>query len=118
MLLNEFFGKAETPKLDDKDKFEENQLQDDVFEYIINQDDLHKKYVMPIAKEIYASKSKERDPKVWLPLVNKGCLKFYKERNMSEDPNDVFDKELRRELCHRFAEHFHEDILKDEYKLG
>jgi hypothetical protein len=117
MLLNEFFGKAQGLNGTDKHKFKEEQLMDDVFEYILNQDDLHKKYFLPAAKKIKIEKSKEHDPQVWLPLVNHGCMKFYKERELIDDPKDLFNKEVRKKLCQRFAKHFHEDIIKDEYKV-
>ena len=117
MLLNEFFGKLNASDGTDKNKFEENQLMDDVFEYILNQDDLHKKYFLPAAKEVRIKKSKELDTKAWEPLVNHGCMKFYKERELIDDPKDLFNKEIREKLCQRFAKHFHKDIHDGEYKV-
>ena len=118
MLLNEFFGKVNAGDHESKNKFNENQLVEDVFEYILNQDDLHKKYFLPAAQVVLVKKSKERDPKVWENLVNQGCMKFYKEHKLIEDPHDLFNPKVRERLCREFAKHFHEDILKGEYRIG
>jgi hypothetical protein len=116
MLLNEFFGKSQTHDVTDKNKFREEQVMDEVFEYILNQDDLHKKFFLPTANKV--KNTKKDDPKLWEPLVNHGCMKFYKEKEIIEDPRDLFTKKMREKLCQRFAKHFHDDIRKDEYKLG
>lgn len=129
MKLLEFFGKPievfdVESKTDDKDeKFklapeEKSHLEQDVFEFIINNDDLHKKFFLPLAMKISKQPTKLHHPKIWLPMVNKGCLEFYRENKMLGDPLDIFDKELRATLCKKCADHHHKNILIGEYDLG
>ena len=126
MKLYEFFGKINHNPNEDKDnqdpqalgKEEEQELADNVFWYILDNDELHKKFFMPISKELkkkYAdtTDNASRDWKVWLPMVNSGCMKFYKERNLEQHPSDAFGKEFRRDICKRLEDHYHEAIEKD-----
>lgn len=131
MKLYEFFGHF-NPKLDqdaDKDPQslsheEEDQLIDQLFWYILDDDDLHKRYFMPIAsklKKIYDSESKQddlHDWKVWIPMVNKGCVEYFEKHDIKGDPRDIFSKEFRKDLCVKLADHYHSDIAKGEYQLG
>ena len=130
MKLYEFFGNIERD-LDKDDRAPDNlklekeqELSDNLFWFILDHTDLHKEFFMPIAKKlkkIYDSKSKKddlHDWKVWMPMVNKGCIQFYKKHQMIEDPNDVFNKNLRIDICKRLTDHYHQDIVKDEHKLG
>ena len=126
MKLYEFFGnmnldldqnKTSDPHASTKE--EENQLCDDVFWYIIDDDELHKKMFMPIAKEIKKNgKLDAGDWKAWAPMVNKGCMNYWKEKKMEKHPGDAFPKQMRKDLCKRLEDHYRKDIFKDEYKLG
>ena len=123
MLLNEFFGhlKVKThgkPSMDEDKKLKEEGMLEDVFEFIINDDTLHKTVFFPIAEEIGRSPSKEHDPKEWLPLANKGCMKFYHKFDLKDNPKELFHKKFREDLCTRLAEHYNGDILKGIYNLG
>jgi hypothetical protein len=129
MKLYEFFGNIQHDHEDPSDKSkpthgEEKELGDQVFWYILVDDDLHKKYFMPLAKElkkIYDSKSKQddlHDWKLWMPMVKQGCVHYYKHNEVKGDPVDVFNKDFRIDLCKRLADHHHKDIIKGEYKLG
>lgn len=122
MLLNEFFGsfnfKSSSSKKDEDMRLKNEALCDDVLEYIINNDSLHKTMFFPIAEKLIKEATKEHDSDIWLPLVNKGCMGFYKMAEMKENPNKIFTKELRKELCDKLAEHYQSDILKGMYKLG
>ena len=130
MKLYEFFGgpsnEADNDPRDDlsgKTQLEKEKLADELYWFILDDDHLHKECFMPIAREIA---EKQKSGKFdhgeyldkWLPMVNKGCLKYYKEHKMTEDPRDVFSKELRKGLCQRLADQHHRDIEKGEYKLG
>ena len=128
MKLLEFFGKpieihqdkqdshraGEDPKLD---REEEEQLANDIFEYILNNDELHKKHFLPIARTIHKNPTKHHGPEVWLPLVNKGCMEFYKENDMRGDPLDLFNKEFRSNLCKKCSDQ-NKNILMGEFNLG
>lgn len=123
MLLNEFFGrmnlKSSKSTTDEEDhKLKEESMCEDILEYIINDDSLHKKVFFPIAEEIVRNPTTDHSTDVWMPLVNKGCMKFYRENELKEDPTKLFPKKFREELCTRLAEHYNKDILKGIYDLG
>lgn len=123
MLLNEFFGSLKInvngrPLKDDEKKLKEEGMLEDVFEYIINDDTLHKTVFFPIAEEMGNSPTKEHLPEEWMPLANKGCMKFYNKFKLKENPKELFHKKFREDLCSRLSEHYNGDILKGTYKLG
>lgn len=128
MKLFEFFGKMSFDKDEERDTFslskeEEENLEDALFSYILEDDDLHKKYFMPIAKSLKAryhdhSDDASKDWKQWLPMVNKGCIKYFEENDVPGDPKDTFNQKLRKALCQRFEIHYRTDIMNDEYNLG
>jgi hypothetical protein len=131
MKLFEFFGKTvldlngekKEDQLSEKHKPSDQELADEVYWFILDHDRLHKECFMPIAREIYVGHKKKgfdkgKYTKKWMPMVNKGCLEFYKNKKMSGDPADIFTKEMRRDLCHRLSEQNYEDIVKGEYRLG
>jgi spermidine synthase len=124
MLLNEFFGSInlknnpESSKKEEHQKIKQEGLASDVFEYIINNDKLHKTVFFPIAEKVIKEATKEQDPKVWMPIVNKGCMEFYSATKMKENPREIFTEEFREELCQKMAEHYNPDIIKGVYNLG
>jgi hypothetical protein len=123
MKLYEFFGSNLNLKSDhddphSMDQEKRKQLMQDIFYYMIDHDDLHKKQFFEIATGIHRNPEKEHHPKIWLPMVNKACMEFYKEMQMEGNPVEVFDKKFRGELCKKAADHYHKDILKGSYKLG
>jgi hypothetical protein len=136
MYLNEFFGNikhnVDIEKHDGKDSRDvlsgrtesmDQKLADDLYWFILDHDHLHKKHFMPLAKEISElQQAKKFDHgkhvKRWMPLVNDGCLEFYKQQKMEGHPQDLFTKKLRQDLCHRLADQHHNDIEKGEYKLS
>lgn len=129
MKLYEFFGvptyeenKDSRDDLTGKTADQEEKLADEIYWFILDDDDLHKEHFIPLAKEInekISSPNFDRKSyvKKWLPMVNKGCMKFYKKNEMTEDPKDAFTVEMRKGLCERLAEQFFDDIEKGEYKL-
>ena len=119
MKLYEFFGSFNLEgKKEEKLKFNEDQLSRDIIEFVRNNDNLHKKVFMPIAEKIARSPTKEIDHSIWMPLVNKGCMEFYKHQEMKENPNKVFSKEFRENLCKKLGEEYQKEILKGMYNLG
>lgn len=130
MKLYEFFGgysndtdNNPSDELSGKTKIEQEKLSDELYWFILDDDELHKKCFMPVAREL-AERMKDKSfdhskfTSKWMPMVNKGCLKFYKENEMTEDPKEVFPKEIRKALCQRFADEHHKDIQKGDFKLG
>lgn len=132
MKLFEFFSRSkldlngknkDDDRLVEKNKTSDDELADTVYWYILDHDRLHKEHFMPLAREIYNQHKKKGFDKnnyveKWMPMVNKGCLEFYKHKKMSGDPKDIFTKEMRKDLCHRLSEQNYEDIIKNEYRLG
>jgi hypothetical protein len=100
-----------------------DQLEDAIYWSILDDDYLHKKFFLPLASEIKKKNnnntldSAEYTPK-WMPMVNHGCKSFFKDNQMSGDPKDIFDKQLRIRLCKRISKTFNDDIIKDAYNLG
>lgn len=133
MKLNEFFSPPEG-KLDDKNprdqsskqsEHEKEELANEVYWYMLDDDELHKEYFVPLAHEISGlQKSKKFEHnefiKRWMPMVKAACIKFYKEHeeDLSGDPNDLFSKDMRKVLCQRLADQHHKDIEAGEYKLS
>lgn len=98
-------------------------LVDDTYWFILDDDQLHKEFLLPLARKISDLKKskkfdKEKFLKEWLPMVNKGCMKFYKEKQMIEDPKDIFTKQVRKDLCQRLCDQTCEDVDNNEYKLN
>lgn len=122
MLLNEFFGsydfKTGSNKHDEDAKMKEADLVSEVFEYIINDDNLHKTDFFPIAEKVVKEATKEQKSDLWMPLATKGCINYYKENEMKDDPKKIFTMEMRKDLCDKLAEHYQGDILKGIYNLG
>lgn len=129
MKLYEFFGGFDNSHKDTRDeltgktKKDDEKMADELFWFILDDDQLHKECFLPLAKEINSHQKEEsfdhsKYIKKWLPMVNKGCMKFYKKHEMTEDPRDVFPIELRKSVCNRLADQHHKDIEAGEYKLN
>jgi hypothetical protein len=124
MKLFEFFGNINhDPNQEDKrdpqspSKEEEQELCDNVFWFILDDDELHKKHFMPIAKELKAKYANTADDashdwKSWIPMVNSGCMKYYKENKIEKNPSKTFSKDFRKDLCKRLEDHYRESIEK------
>ena len=128
MKLFEFFGKM-TLKQDHEDgkyslsREEKETLEQSLFDFILNDTALHKKYFMPIAKSLKAryddhTDDASKDWKEWLPMVNRGCANYFKEHNITGDPKDIFSKKLRKELCKKIENYYREGILNNEFQIG
>jgi hypothetical protein len=128
MKLLEFFGKPlEITKDSERDYDGENDhlepeerehLLSDVYEYILNDDMLHKKFFLPVARTIHRNPAKQHSHDMWLPMINKGCMEFYKEKKLLGDPVDLFTKEFREQLCKKCADECQKHILMGEFNLG
>ena len=118
-LENDQDGKSE--KMSDSNR---ERLANDLYWYILDHDDLHKKHFMPIAKQIEqtlrSTKKIDRDSvkEQWMPMVKEACLDYYKKHNMQGHPKKIFDEEFCKGLCERLSDQYIEDIRKGSYKLG
>jgi hypothetical protein len=124
MLLNEFFGRAiKAGKQQDKKHTDQDEKNDDLFWYLIDHDKLHKDFFLPIAQKIkkeHASNKLDKESCImeFMPMVNKGCMEYYKHKKLNGKLGKVFPKKIREELCEKMYDHYCEDILNDNYSLG
>jgi len=123
MKLMEFFGKPIDMHKEMSKERGDSHIGDDVFWFIIDHDKLHKEFFHPIAKKIKQDHhrnalDKEKITMEFLPMVNKGCKEFFHHHKIKGRLKDVFSKELRKDLCERLYDHYKEDIIKDQYKIG
>jgi hypothetical protein len=128
MKLYEFFGSIsqDSSQKDETDpnamtQEDEDQLSDAVFWDILDDDNLHKKYFMAIAKKIKTASdndSEMHDFLIWKPMVNAGCIQYYHDHDLPGNPREIFNKNFRSNLCKRIADHYHKDIIDDVYDLG
>jgi hypothetical protein len=128
MKLNEFFGNvthdvnSQNTDNGEMGAEERSDLADKVFWFIVDSDDLHKKYFMRIASDIKNSNknndSIDYDWKIWKPMVNAGCVEYFHEHDVPGDPKITFNKKFRADMCKRLVDHYHKDIENDEYDLG
>jgi hypothetical protein len=123
MRLMEFFGKTiNVQKENEKGRDDDNQ-KDDLFWFIVNHNKLHKDYFLPLATDVFkinkkGNVDKEEVLKKFQPMVEKGCMEYYKHNDLKERLEKVFPKDLRDDLCERLCDFYYEDIIKGAYKLG
>jgi hypothetical protein len=129
MQLNEFFKDRSfnfdksADDLEEKINQEEiDQLEEKIFYYALDDDEIHKKYFIPLAREI-SSKIKNNSldvsvyAKKFMPLVNMACVKYHKKNKIQKDIHDLFPKKIRIKLCHKLLDKSVDDIKNQEYKL-
>jgi hypothetical protein len=124
MKLYEFFGKLDVNLKQEKtedDHYkmtleEKDQFKNELYFYILDHDDSHRKQFHDVAETITKDKESKKD--IWMPMINKCCMEFYREKKMPQDPKDLFDSKFRNELCDMVDEHYRKDIIKGEYRLG
>jgi len=94
MKLLEFFSKQNS---DEQDAQLETDLAKDVMGFILDDDDLYKEHILPLASKLSrGGKVKAED---FMKAVNQGCLKFYKEKEFKKDPNKMFPVKLRKKMA-------------------
>ena len=121
MKLFEFFGSMNVSGHDPRDtnqdgklsREEKEQFKNDLFFSIIDNDDIHKKHFYDVTETIF--KDKECNEEVWMPVVKRGCMEFYREKDLKQDPKDLFTQEVQEELCKMLDDHYRKDVLKGEY---
>lgn len=91
---------------------EKDQFKNDLFFYILDHDDIHRKQFHDIAEQM----TDESKASIWMPIVNKGCMEFHNANKMLPHPKELFDKQLREEICNMLDDHYRKDIKKGEYR--
>ena len=123
MKLMEFFGKSvDVTKQQGEDK-DDKEMRDELFWFILDHDLLHKDFFHPIAIKIKKANSdgeidKEEICNAFMPMVKKGCLEFYQHKKLKGKIAELFNKDLREDLCERLFDHYREDVVTGKYKLG
>jgi len=51
-------------------------------------------------------------------MVKKGCLEYFTKEKMKGRFEDNFDKEMMQEMCERLFDHYREDVIQGNYKIG
>lgn len=118
MLLTEFFSKnVDAEKGDEKNE----DLFKDLMAFILDDDDVYKKLMLPIVdqtkkdlKNKQYKKNKAFEP--YLDLVKKACLSYYKKNELKGDPNKLFPIRARVKMAKQLAEINREGLSKDETK--
>ena len=121
MFLTEFFGKS----LDIKpasDRDDDQEISNEVFQFILDHDRLHKEYFHPLAKKIQRQQQNKKENKSqlvkeFMPMVEKGCKEFYHKNKMTGKLGKIFPLDMREELCDQLYDHYCDDIKSDKYKL-
>jgi hypothetical protein len=119
MKLYEFFGALNVNQSPDKNedgvlsKEEREQFKNDLFNYILDHDKIHKENFYDVTEEIF--KDKECKENVWSPIVKRGCMDYYREQQLKDDPKDIFTDEFQEDMCKMLDDHYRKDILKGEY---
>jgi hypothetical protein len=123
MLLKEFFGKPQDIAKEMTKEREDKAVGNNLFWFIIDHDKLHKDFFHGIAPKIHkehksGSLDKEETVKEFLPMVKRGCQEFYEMNKLSGHLEDHFDKEFMKEMCERLFDHYREDVIHGQYKIG
>jgi uncharacterized protein YihD (DUF1040 family) len=94
MKLLEFFSKNTETEAEDQT---DNDVKKDVMAFILDDDDVFKTHMIPLIQKIESGKKiKEKD---YNDMVKDCCIRFYKEKNMTTDPNEIFPKEMRQQIA-------------------
>lgn len=106
-----------------KNSEDSDRLSEDVFWYIIDNDQLHKQFFIPLARTAYIkihnnTFSKKEFCDSFMSMVKKGCISYYNDQNLMGHPKNIFSKLMRKSLCQRLADYTYDDIAKGEYNLG
>jgi hypothetical protein len=122
MFLTEFFGKSLDIKSSTDRDHNDQEIANELFQYILEHDRLHKEYFHPLAKKIQRQQqnkkeNKSRLVKEFMPMVEKGCKEYYHKNKLTGKLGKLFPLDMREELCDRLYDHYCDDIKRDKYKL-
>jgi hypothetical protein len=127
MKLFEFFNvpvdNKDKPMKIGKSKDDKLKLADEIFWFIIDNDALHKEFVLPFAAELKDKISspefnKERFHKMWGPMVAKGCKLYHKKEKLKDSPDSLFDDEFKKDICQKVSDKFQDEFKNKYYQVG
>ena len=110
MKLLEFFSKNNADEQEDKIEMD---LEKDLMGFILDNDELYKEYIRPLESAL--SKGKKVGPEKFMDVVDKGCLKFYKDKEFKKDPNEMFPVSMRKRMAQTLLK-INSKGVKDENK--
>jgi len=102
-------------------KMDEEKLTTTLYEFIIDDDQLHKEFFIPLALKINAhgkNLNRETLPSKFMPMINRGCTLFYDIHQLKGSEDKILTKRIREAVCQRIAEQSVDEILRGEYQLG
>jgi len=114
MFLKELFSQPET------DHKVVETLIDDVCFYMMNQDELQKEYFLPAVNELKRKKildNMEECYKVFTPMAEAGCQKYYEEYKVEGKYEEVFTPECMEGVCKKFTEQQVQYIKDGHYDM-
>lgn len=129
MKLYEFFNvpvdplKKPDPHFDHISAEEKQKMADNVFWFILDNDSLHKEYVLPYISDLKNQLTspdfnREKFSKYWAPMVNKGCNLFHRKEKLTKNPDKLFDDNLKRDICKKLTDKFIDEVKNDMYFIG
>lgn len=106
-----------------KNNHDREQLSELMFWYILDNDQLHKQYFIPLARSAYIKTHNEQFDQEefcnsFMPMIKKGCTLYYYENQLEGNLKDIFTKNMRQSLCQRMADYTYDDIVNGEFNLG
>lgn len=124
MRLLEFFN-PKHGKWDQHDKDndlvpKDDNLEDNIYYFILDDDRIHKEHFLPLAIDYYNQKDNDNfDRKSFakscLPMVKDGCRAYCKSLKSEEIPDEMLNKDLFRSLAHRLVDQIINDVKEDAY---
>lgn len=126
MKLFEFFNVPEKEKSQvnsQGQRKDEHELEDELFWYILDHDDLHKQHVLPFVKNIKQQVmdkqyNKDKFKKYLVPMIDKGCDLYYKEEKLSGNPHEMFNKDIKDSVNTRIVDEIISAIEQEAFNIG
>lgn len=111
MKLLEFFSKNNVEEEDSKIEMD---MEKDMMGFILDDDDVYKEYIRPLASRIAHGDKVEANE--FMDAVDHACLKFYKEKEFKKDPNKMFPLSMRKRMAALLLKINSKGIHKNENK--
>ncbi len=110
MFLTEFFGKPKQIHLKPGKTKDENQIDNELFWFILDNDHLHKKYFFPLSKKIKKDHDRVEILDQMMEMVKQGCKEYYAKNKMEGKLGKVFPEKLRKDVCQKLYDHYKENL--------
>lgn len=108
MKLLEFFSVNNN---ENDEGLSKEQTEKDLMAYILDDDDIYKEKMLPLIHKLKKNESIDTLKDEFLDMVNGCCIAFYKEEDMTGDPNKIFPVKMR-ELIVKNLIQLHKNAMK------